>query len=232
LFIRRKEFNVYFEDLEFRILIILSVLSTLVILPKLALFYGSNVVGLEYAFFHVVSAFTCGGFAVSGVNVIFSWPDFVKVILVLLMIIGGSAGSTAGGIKISRAWLFVKSIYWRIKALILPKGAFFPKRFEARIVQDSEIMEISQFILLYAIFILFGALILTALGYDLGNALFEVASAQSNVGISTGITHAGMNAVAEVMLIINMWIGRLEIMPIMATIGFALSMRRRTPKVV
>jgi len=226
LFLKRKQFGAYFRDIEFKIMVMLSVFSIILIMPKMLMFYGSNSLGIENAVFHVVSAFTCGGFALVPMGDIFKWEDFIKVVLVGLMFIGGAAGSTAGGIKISRFWIFVKSIYWRVKSAILPRESFFQRKFEGRVVKEQEVKEISQFILLYAVFIIAGVFVLTSLGNDLSNSLFEVVSAQSNSGISTGITHAGMPFAGKVMLILNMWIGRLEIIPILAGVGFLLSLRR------
>jgi len=154
-----------------------------------------------------------------------SWGDFVKLVLVAAMFIGGSAGSTAGGIKISRFVIFCKSIYWRIKESVLPAKSFFSRKFEGMELGQGEVKEVNQFILLYALFILLGCLVLTLAGNDLGNALFEVVSAQSNSGLSTGIARQGMPLSVEVMLILNMWVGRLEIIPILSAVGFALSTR-------
>ena len=57
--------------------------------------------------------------------------------------------------------------------------------------------------------------------------MFEVVSAQSNNGLSTGVTYPGMNPLVELMLIFNMWIGRLEIIPFLSALGFILAFRER-----
>lgn len=227
LFIRKRKIDVYFKDIEFRVLIVLILISSIAIIPNMIKFYGNDfLAGVENSFFHVASALTCGGFAISSFSDVFNWGDFIKLILIGLMFIGGSSGSTAGGIKISRFWLFLKSIFWRVKASVLPKESFFQKKFEGRVVQPEEIRRINQFILLYAVFILIGVIVLTSYGNDLGSSVFEVVSAQSNAGITTGLTHIGMPIAAKLVLILNMWVGRLEIVPILAAIGFALSMKR------
>lgn len=226
LFFKKKDLSVYFKDAEFKALIALSVITIVLIFPKMALFYGKDLVAIEQSVFHVVSSLTCGGFAIVPFSDVFNWDDFTKLLLVAVMFIGGSAGSTSGGIKLSRFMIFVKSIYWRIKNVILPKDSFFQRKFEGRVIESSEIREVTQFILLYALFMIIGIIVLTVHGNDLGNSLFEVVSAQSNAGISTGITHYGMPLGVEIMLILNMWIGRLEIIPVLAFAGFLLSLKR------
>ncbi len=227
LVIKKRNWRVLWHDAEFRVLMLLGLLSSVIILPKMVLFYGSNIVGIEQAFFTAISSLTCGGFALVPLTDVAAWGDYVKLVLVAVMFVGGSAGSTAGGIKISRFIIFCKSIYWRVKESVLPAKSFFSRRFEGQELAQPEIKQVSQFILLYALFILAGCLVLTLAGNDLGNSLFEVVSAQSNAGISTGISQAGMPLSVEIMLILNMWIGRLEIIPILSMVGFALSMRGR-----
>ena len=62
------------------------------------------------------------------------------------------------------------------------------------------------------------------------NSFFEIASAQSNAGISTGISGVGMATGVEIMIIINMFVGRLEIIPILASIGLLLNLKQRKRK--
>ena len=76
-------------------------------------------------------------------------------------------------------------------------------------------------------FIFIGWLVVSSYGIDAGSALFEVVSAQGNAGISTGITNPEMPLGMEVMLFINMFVGRLEIIPLFASIGFLFSLKRK-----
>lgn len=215
---RKKNYRAYFEDAEFKALLAMGFLSSLFIIPKL---------GIENAIFYAFSAITCGGFDIVSVSIVRAWPDFVKLVLIAAMFIGGSSGSTAGGIKISRFLVFLKSIGWKAKEVLLPKDSFFPKRFEGRNLSQEEIAEVHLFILLYCLFIVFGIFVLTFNGEDLSNSLFEVVSAQGNAGLSAGITKPGMEMASELMLIINMFVGRLEIIPIFSILGFVLHLRKR-----
>ncbi len=215
---RKKNYRAYFEDVEFKALLVMGFISALFIIPKL---------GMENGIFYAFSAITCGGFDIVPTSIVRMWPEFVKLVLIAAMFIGGSSGSTAGGIKISRFLIFLKSIGWKAKQVLLPKDSFFPKKFEGRNLSREEIAEVNLFILLYAFFIIIGVLVLTFNGEDISNSLFEVVSAQGNAGLSAGITKPGMNPISELMLIINMFVGRLEIIPIFSIVGFALHFRKR-----
>ncbi len=212
--LRRKNLEIFIKDREFQLMLLLAFISAFLLLTKFEFLK---------ALFYTTSAITCGGFALDLPKIIAQWEDWVKFTLILLMLIGGSAGSTAGGIKLSRFWLFLKSIYWKIKEAILPKGTYFAKKFEDIVVSNEEIAEIHQFILLYILLIFIGSFVLTLCGYNLSDSLFEVVSAQGNAGISAGVTNVNMPLGAKIMLIINMWFGRLEIIPILSLIGLGLS---------
>lgn len=218
LFLKKKQFNVLWHDAQFKTLVLFGLFGTAIVSMKL---------GLMESLFHSFSALTCGGFISIPEISIANWDDFVKGILILLMLVGGAAGSTAGGIKISRTIIFTKSIYWRLKQSVLPERAFFKRSFEGQNVKDKELKELSQFILIWIILLAIGTLVLSFHGYSMADSLFEVTSAQSNAGITTGISQAGMPVSVEVMLIINMFVGRLEIIPILASIGFLIALRKR-----
>ena len=176
-----------------------------------------------YTLYHVVSALTCGGIGLYMPNVFVNYGEFFKTIFVFLMFIGGSTTSTAGGIKIQRFILIIKMLWWKIKEIILPKKAYFSKKFEGKILTSSDLKDISNFIQIYILFVLLGTFVLVFLGYGFLDSLFEVVSAQGNVGLTVGIVKATMPVVAKIMLIINMLIGRLEIIPLFAIIGFVIN---------
>jgi len=218
---KKGNYKAYTKDPQFMWMVALGIIGGLFIIPKL---------GLESGFFHAFSALTCGGFELATGAMIESWDEFVKLILIIGMFIGGSAGSTAGGIKMNRFILFVKGAFWRIKESLLPKGSFFPKKFEGHPVTVNELKEINLFLLLYIVFIVAGILVLTYNGATISDASFEVVSAQGNAGISSGITNVGMPQASMFMLIINMWVGRLEIIPIFSLLGLIFHLRDRAVK--
>lgn len=218
LFIRKKNFLVYFKDPEFRLIILLGLIGTLVTSAKLGLLNG---------FFHTFSLITGGGFALVDSSVIGGWEEFIKFFWLPLIIIGGAAGSTAGGIKLSRFIIFCKSIYWRIKETILPENSYFKRVYNERSINQKQVKEINQFILLWIILIIISTLVISFYGYNLADSLFEVASAQSNAGISSEITSIDAPIPVKIVLIIVMFAGRLEIIPVLSGIGLLLNIKKR-----
>lgn len=179
-----------------------------------------------HTLFYVISAET-GGATLFTNAVHKTFPELVKGIMIFLMFVGGSTVSTAGGIKIQRLGIILKSIWWKVKAMLLPKNAVFRRRFNGQNITDRVTLEVMGYVLMYVLFVLFSTFVLMALGYHAINALFEVTSIQGGIGISTGIVSTSMPLIAKIILIINMFVGRLEIMPVLVLFGFLFNIRLR-----
>ncbi|HDN95662.1 MAG TPA: TrkH family potassium uptake protein [Thermoplasmatales archaeon] len=179
--------------------------------------YNNFLASFKFSAFQFVSALTCTGFATANITI---WSGEAKILLSLAMIAGGAAGSTAGGIKLFRVILLTKGVGWKIRRIFLPAKSTFPHKIAGRVLgREQAIEELSDAAVvsfLWVILLLIGIfVILHTTHAPLENAIFEVCSAQGNVGLSTGITAIDMNPVAKFMLILNMWVGRLEIIPIL-----------------
>lgn len=220
LFLRKKNLFAYFKDPEFRVIILLGLIGTVIIATKL---------GLLNSFFHTFSAITSGGFLIVETQTVHLWEDFIKFFWLPLIIIGGAAGSTAGGIKISRFIIFLKGIYWKIKSNMLPEKSFFRRYYNGEMITPNQVKEINQFILIWLGFLLIATLIVVAHGYPLADVLFEVASAQGNSGVGTGISNPDAPTIVKIVLIGSMFIGRLEIIPIIVGISLLISFRSKDP---
>lgn len=169
--------------------------------------------------FQFVSALTCTGFQTAPIG---EWPDKAKFLLSLGMVIGGAAGSTAGGIKVMRFVLLVRGVSWRLRKIVSPGGALVPMKLGRELIPDAEaskrLEEAAVLTFLWFAFLFFGILVLSHLvpsEYGLADVIFEVASAQGNVGLSVGITGPDMPTVGKLLLCFNMWVGRLEIIPVL-----------------
>jgi|ETN02SMinimDraft_4_1059925.scaffolds.fasta_scaffold02526_11 trk system potassium uptake protein TrkH len=170
--------------------------------------------------FQTVSASTTTGF----VNMdIAGMGDVGLLLLTFVMFIGGSAGSTAGGLKIIRFLILLKAIPWTVRRFLLPKTAVFPLKVGTHVFGKDEISQVSVYLFIYLFITFLGAIILTIIGYPFIESLFEITSASATVGMSTGITQFTMPLLGKIVLIIEMLLGRLEILPVlvllMATIN-------------
>lgn len=196
------------KDIQFQaMIIILTLFSILMIL-------NTNL-GIMNSVFNVVSALTCTGSSIQPTDIMIAWPAYSKVIIIGAMMIGCAAGSTTGAIKLIRIVTILKGVYWELMRILSPVGTVIPRKISGKSVSDVEIREAGSYVFLYLIFIFISWTILVSQGYDGLNSLFEVFSAQGNVGLSMGIVSANMPDIAQIALIGNMWIGRLEIIPVL-----------------
>ncbi len=221
----KKKWKAYLGDIQVKLALLLLAIGILITLPKFIGIYGATSTGLRYSAFHSVSALTAGGFHAASAA---QWGGTIKLAFILLMFVGGSAGSTAGGIKVIRFWVFLKSIYWKIKEAVLPQRAHFSRKIQGEEATDTQLSTIYIFILLYLLFIAAGALVITsAEGAPLGDALFATTSSQGNVGLMVGITRPGMTLATKAVLVFNMVVGRIEIIPILYGVGFLLKYKKK-----
>ncbi|EKQ54673.1 MAG: potassium uptake protein, TrkH family [Methanobacterium sp. Maddingley MBC34] len=195
-----------FHDIQFQAMII--VISVFYIL----LIVNAQFTSMDSAFF-VISALSCTGSNIQPVSTMINWSDYAKVIILASMIIGMSAGSTTGALKLIRMVTLVKGLYWEIKKILSPQGSIIPRKISGKPVGDVEIREAGSYTFIYLFFIFVSWLVLMSYGYSGIDSLFEVASAQGNVGLSMGIVSYNMPDIAEIFMIFNMWIGRIEIIP-------------------
>ncbi|MDI6810993.1 MAG: TrkH family potassium uptake protein [archaeon] len=210
----------FLKDMQCRALfIILLLLLIPLLIENYVNSYGDMLSSLRFSSFQLISGLTCTGFQTYEVHL---WSGTALGIVSIAMLIGGGAGSTAGGIKLIRAVLVWKGMSWSLTRSLLPKRAIKPFRFGDRLLNEDEtnriVSEANLIIILWLVFLFVGVVVLSHVvvpSHTLGEIIFEVASAQGNVGLSVGITGAGMSYIGKVMLILNMWIGRLEIIPVL-----------------
>ncbi len=208
-----------FKDTQCRAFVVILFILLVSLFAANYSLYGDVLGCLRFSSFQLISGLTCTGFQTTSVQ---GWPATGLIIMCMSMIIGGGAGSTAGGVKLIRAVIAYKWIGWSLRRNFLPPRAIISVRLGNRLLEKEEIVKIasesSLIIILWLLFLFAGICVLSSVVYSqfqLGDVIFEVASAQGNVGLSTGITNAGMSCVGKIMLILNMWIGRLEIIPVL-----------------
>ncbi|AMV70945.1 TrkH family potassium uptake protein [Desulfuromonas carbonis] len=166
---------------------------------------------LRVAIFEVVTALSTTGFSTVGYG---DWNGLGWLVLIVLMLIGGGTGSTAGGLKQYRVYALYRALLWEGKRMLLPRGAVtMPDVWVGdtpRFLGDGELRQLATFAFLYLATLAGGTGVLTAYGYSLKESLFEFASALGTVGLSVGVTSATAPAGLLWTETLGMILGRLE----------------------
>ncbi|APH39055.1 TrkH family potassium uptake protein [Methanohalophilus halophilus] len=199
------------ENLELRSFFIIAGIGTLIFAFSILQDPGIQLGTTEIAF-QVISALTTAGFSTLDMSVL---PDSSKAVLSGLMWIGGSIGSTAGGIKIFRLIVLAGLIRFVFLRFFLPKETVTPFRIRDRVIENDELYQITVFVALYVVIVIVSTYILMLHGIGTENAIFEVSSALGTVGLSAGVTDATMPSVLKLVLCFDMLLGRIEIIPIL-----------------
>ena len=170
---------------------------------------------LRIAFFETITALSTSGFStVSYLN----WNSIGWLVLIVLMLIGGGTGATAGGIKQFRIYALYRGVIWEVRRRLLPKDAVTePDIWQGetrQFLSDRQLRQISMFVFLYLAIYITGSGIISAYGYSLSESFFEYASALSTVGLSVGVTAADAPIGLLWTEIAGMFLGRLEFFPV------------------
>lgn len=176
---------------------------------------GGFLPALRAAGFQVASIITTTGFITENYE---QWPFFSQGILLLLMFVGAMAGSTGGGMKVSRIILLVKDAYVGIRKIISPNRVL-SMQFEGSHVRKKVVDELHVYMNVYLMIFAGSILILLSQDLDLISSFASVACCLNNVGPGLGITNpvsnfSTLNDVTKIVLSLNMLAGRLELFPI------------------
>jgi trk system potassium uptake protein TrkH len=225
----RGKWNEYFKDIETKVSWPLLIIGTILVAVFLfnTPYYGHNfLLSLRLSVFQVISALTTTGLQTSsGPQITNQYAGMGIFVLTLLMIIGAGSCSTGGGIKWIRIGTMVKEVWWEIKSYLLPKSAKISKKIHhiQNITVDKDISRLTGLFVFIFISVYIVSVIITLFYYqNVSQVLFEVASAISNVGLTTSLITATSPPVIKVLFIFDMWIGRLEIWPILIFLAIIL----------
>lgn len=209
-------FKVYIKSPEFRFYFFTLIISTLLIFTNVySIYAGSVEVAFRDSLFQVSSLMTCTGFVTADYE---KWSYASQFILVLLMMGGGMAGSTSGGIKTIRIMLLLKFTYNQFVKVLHPK-AVVPIRIGNRQIDDKIVTDILGFFLLYLFILMSSIVLLTYFGLDIVSALSAVVTAMSGVGPGLNLVgpidnFAFLNDASKWLLSFLMLAGRLELLTI------------------
>ena len=184
-----------FRDQEFKFFMTFIGISTLIVALvlynnvdlTLSSFDHPQILGtlessFRHAFFQVVAVITTTGFVTADFT---AWTPFLTIVFFGLMFMGGSAGSTSGGVKGVRHMLMIKSGFLEFKRALHPNAILQP-RHNGSILKEEVVYNIYAFFILYLLSFIFGALVFGALGLDFESAIGVAASSLGNVGPALG----------------------------------------------
>ncbi|NMG82690.1 MAG: TrkH family potassium uptake protein [Methanosarcinales archaeon] len=204
------------KNREFQVYTLILVTASLLVAMHLKSSGLDIVESVRLSTFQVVSVMTTTGFATADFN---QWGDFSRIILFFLMFIGGCAGSTGGAIKVVRISLIVKYAYRELFKALHPH-VVKPVRFAGKAIPSEIMQSVLAFILLYMFAFVTSTLLLSGLGLDFISSLSASAATLGNIGPGLNLVgpmsnYAAIPAVGKIVLILNMWIGRLEVITVL-----------------
>ena len=205
---------------ELRTYLAIMFTAILVITLDVRGLFSTGFEAFRHAAFQVGSVMTTTGFATADFNL---WPDLSKVMLVLVMCIGACAGSTGGGIKVSRVLLILKNAKKEIKRLLHPRGVNIVK-FNGKRVSDEVMQGTNAYISLYVIILAVSMLVVSFDNVDLVSNFTGVIATLNNIGPGLGVVgpmgnFADYRWFSKCVFIIDMLFGRLEIFPLLVLIS-------------
>ncbi|MDP3311823.1 TrkH family potassium uptake protein [Lutibacter sp.] len=178
--------------------------------------YGETESAFRHAAFSVVSIITTTGFVSADFT---TWSSFATMIMFSLFFIGGSAGSTSGGVKIVRHIIMIKSSFYEFKRLLHP-NAIIPVRYDGGSVPKSIVFNILSFFVLYMGIFIMSSVALSFAGLDFNSAMGAAASSLGNIGPAIGSVSpinnfSHLSDIAKWICAFLMLIGRLELFTVL-----------------
>ncbi len=223
-----KKFRRIFKSEELGTYIAIIAVSTILITFNIREMYPSYIKAFRYASFQVATIITTTGFMTADFNM---WPMFSKAILLLLMIVGACAGSTGGGLKVSRVLIMVKHIKCEIKRLLHPR-AMVGVKIDKKTVETSVISSVLAYLLVYFSLIVISFLLISINEFDFETSLTSVMTCINNVGPGLGAivgptgNFSSFSDFSKIILSFDMLLGRLEIFPILLLFSPRMYKRR------
>lgn len=206
----------FFRDGEFVFyLTVITVITSMVALTISS--YNPSLTDLRRALFQVTSLISSTGFASEDYNL---WSDNARALLIVAMVIGGCAASACGGPKVIRWLLVFKHISREIRRTLHPR-AVITLRYKGAVVQEDVMRSVFMLVVLFLVGYFACGVMLVLLGNELVVGFSAALACMGNIGPGFGFagpmgSFAPFNAASKIVLIIAMWIGRLEIVTVLA----------------
>ena len=216
-FILLRHFRDVFRSEELRVYLGIVAFATVTITINIASLYDNVGTALRMAFFQVASVMTTTGYATTDFNL---WPNYARTVLVLLIFIGACAGSTAGGLKVSRIIIFFKAAKQDLNRMV-HSHAITTVRFEGKPLDEKTLRGVHNYFNIYMLIFSASVLLASLDGMDLITTVTAVATCFNNVGPGLELvgpmgSFADFSDPVKLLLSFDMLAGRLELYPILA----------------
>ena len=215
-------------DEELRLYIGFIVFSIIVLVFSVREMYGTLGETIRHCAFQVASIITTTGYATTDFDL---WPSFAKAILLCLMLVGASAGSTGGGLKIQRLLLLIKSFRRNLRQNL------YPNKIEVITVNKNPVNErvianTHSYLTAYMLIIIISFLLISMNGFDFETNISSVIACFNNIGpgfsgVGATCNFSSFSIFSKLVLIVDMLAGRLEIFPVLILLNVSTWVRSR-----
>ncbi len=215
-FVVAKRFSAVWKNEELRVFFAIVAVAVVCITLNNRAMFDSVWSAIHNNAFTVASIISTSGFSTVDFN---TWPEFSKTLLVLLMFLGACAGSTGGGIKISRIMIMLKSLRREFTALVHPKSVK-TIQINGKRIDDETVRRVNSFIICYIGIYVVSILLLSFDNFGFETSFTAVAATLNNIGPGLGMigptgNFSGFSDFSKIVLALDMICGRLELFPVM-----------------
>ncbi len=206
----------FFKNEELRTFLGICTASIVIIALNILHIYGDFWTALRYSGFQVFAMISTTGFSTANYM---EWPVLSQAILILLMFVGGCAGSTGGGLKVSRIVILFKMAVKEIRLALNPR-AIVSVKMDGKALDKDVVRGVGAYFALFMFLLALSVLILSLDGHDIGTTVSSVITCMNNVGPGIGEVDpsgnfSGFSSWAKILLSFDMLLGRLEIYPLL-----------------
>ncbi len=210
-----RKYSLAYKNEEVRIYFGAIALATIAITANIVHLYSTVGGALRHSFFMVAATITSTGFATADIT---TWPRFSQTLLLMLMFLGSCAGSTGGGMKVSRIVILIKTGIKELKYLANPHAVATVKM-DGKPVDNSVVRGATSYLILFILLFMISLLLLMFDKYTIEESMSAVTTCINNIGYGVGRfgpagSFAGLKPFSKIVLSFDMLLGRLEIYPL------------------
>lgn len=215
-----RKFKTILKSTELKFYLGVIAVSIFVVWINVRPLFGTAGEALRHTAFQVATVMSTTGYATTDFNL---WPSFAKTVLLLLMLMGACAGSTAGGLKCARVVILIKKIRREIKKLLHPRSVS-TMRYEGKSMENQIVSSTSSYLVVYIIILCVCFVVVSLDGFDMETNLSATVACFNNIGPAFGAAgpasnYAAFSPISKIALSFAMLFGRLEIYPMLIALS-------------